>query len=81
MFDTFDKPFKPRGVTTDPKGNILLADLENRCIHLLDQDGKFLRYITCGGSLDKIIDVSCDENGRVWIAEGDTAKIKCIQFQ
>ena len=81
VFDTFDKPFKPMGVTTDPWGNILLADLDNRCIHLLDQDGNFVRYITCGGSLDKIIDVSCDENGRVWVAERDTAKIKCIKYQ
>ena len=81
VFDTFDKPFKPMGVTTDPRGNILLADLDNRCIHLLDQDGDFVRYITCGGSLDKIIDVSCDENGRVWVAERDTAKVKCIKYQ
>nr|XP_022346020.1 LOW QUALITY PROTEIN: uncharacterized protein LOC111138381 [Crassostrea virginica] len=81
VFDTFDKPFKPMGVTTDPRGNILLADLDNRCIHLLDQDGNFVRYITCGGSLDKIIDVSCDENGRVWVAERDTAKVKCIKYQ
>ncbi|XP_078337272.1 uncharacterized protein LOC111133176 [Crassostrea virginica] len=81
VFDTFDKPFKPMGVTTDPRGNIILADLDNRCIHLLDQDGNFVRYITCGGSLDKIIDVSCDENGRVWVAERDTAKVKCIKYQ
>nr|XP_022337011.1 uncharacterized protein LOC111133176 [Crassostrea virginica] len=81
VFDTFDKPFKPMGVTTDPWGNILLADLDNRCIHLLDQDGNFVRYITCGGSLDKIIDVSCDQNGQVWVAERDTAKVKCIKYQ
>ena len=69
------------GITTDPWGNIFIADLENMFIHLLDQDGNFVRYITCGGSLDKIIDVSCDENGRVWVAERDTAKIKCIKYQ
>ena len=69
VFNTFEKPFKPMGVTTDPRGHILVADLENRCIDLLDQDGNFVRYITCGGCLDKIIDVSCGENGRGWVAE------------
>ena len=81
VFDTFDKPFTPRGITTDPWGNILIADLENMFIHLFDQDGNFVRYITCDWSLYKIIDVSCDENGRVWVEERDTAKIKCIKSQ
>ena len=81
VFDTFKKPFTPRGITTDRRGNILIADLDNMFIHLLDQDGNFVRYITCGGSLDKIIDVSCDKNGRVWVAERDTAKVKCIKYQ
>lgn len=80
VFDTFDKPFKPRGVSTDSQGNIFMADLDNRCIHVLDKDGRFVRYITCGGSLDKLCDVSCDENGRLWVAERLTANIKCIEY-
>lgn len=80
VFDTFDKPFKPRGVSTDSRGNIFLADLDNRCIHVLDKDGRFVRYVTCGGSLDKLCDVSCDEKGRLWVAERLTANIKCIEY-
>nr|XP_034337909.1 E3 ubiquitin-protein ligase TRIM71 [Crassostrea gigas] len=83
VFDTFDKPFLPRGVSTDSQGNIFLADLDNRCIHVLDKDGRFVRYITCGGSLDKLCDVSCDENGRLgrlWVAERLTAKVRCIEY-
>ncbi|XP_034337908.2 E3 ubiquitin-protein ligase TRIM71 [Magallana gigas] len=81
VFDTFYKPFQPRGVSTDSLGSIFLADLDNRCIHVLDKDGRFVRYITCGGSLDKLCDVSCDEKGRLWVAERHTAKVKCIEYQ
>eukprot|EP00105_Crassostrea_gigas_P015621 XP_011432675.1 PREDICTED: uncharacterized protein LOC105331969 [Crassostrea gigas] len=80
VFDSFDNPFKPRGVSTDAQGNIFLADLHNRCIHMIDKDGRFVRYITCGGSLDKLCDVSCDENGQLWVAERLTANIKCIEY-
>lgn len=80
VFDTFDMPVKPRGVSTDSQGNIFLVDLDNRCIHVLDKDGRFVRYITCGGSLGKLCDVSCDEKGRIWAAERHTANIKCIEY-
>nr|XP_022335435.1 uncharacterized protein LOC111132076 [Crassostrea virginica] len=78
---TLRKLFTPRGVTTDHRGNILLADFGNRCIHLLDRNVYFVRYITCDGSLDRIIDVSCDDNGGVLVAERDTVKIKYIRYQ
>jgi tripartite motif-containing protein 2/3 len=33
--------FEPFGITTDSHGHILISDLNNECIHILDQDGKF----------------------------------------
>lgn len=80
VFATFDKPFKPRGLATDTNGNILLTDLDNRCIHLIDENGVFIRYITCGGILDKVCDLCIDDQGKIWVAERRTAKVKCIEY-
>lgn len=55
-------------------------DLDNRCIYVLDKDGWFVCYIICGGLLDKLCDVSCDEKGWLWVVERYIVKVKCIEY-
>ncbi|KAJ8316043.1 hypothetical protein KUTeg_006057 [Tegillarca granosa] len=39
------KPFDPWNVVTDKYGNIMIADYNNSAVQVLNQDGKFIKYL------------------------------------
>ena len=69
--------FAPRGIVTDALSQIIVADYNNNCLHILDQNGRFLRCVDkCG--LEKPHGLSVDSEGRLWVG-CESGKVKVIE--
>ncbi|XP_062581661.1 tripartite motif-containing protein 2-like [Saccostrea cucullata] len=74
-----NKPFQPRRIATDSLRQIIIADFSNDCLHILDQNGQFLRCIdNC--ELQSPVGLSVDSVGRLWVGSFNSGEMKVIQY-
>jgi hypothetical protein len=71
--------FDPRSIITDRNGRVLVSDADSNFIHLLDEGGHFLILIG-NGILDKPVGLSLDSEGKLYVVEYHTAKLKVIKY-
>ncbi|XP_056000109.1 tripartite motif-containing protein 3-like [Ostrea edulis] len=74
------KPFSPRQIVTDSMGHIIVADYNNACLHILDQNGQFIKCVDNYGLSDEPSGLSVDSEGRLWVGLCDSREVKVIQY-
>ncbi|XP_052681111.1 uncharacterized protein LOC128161759 [Crassostrea angulata] len=73
------RKFSPRCIVTDSLNQILTTDVNNCCVHILDQNGKFLKCLD-NSDLKVPIGLSIDCKGRLWVGLLERGKIKVLEY-
>ncbi|KAJ8316048.1 hypothetical protein KUTeg_006062 [Tegillarca granosa] len=73
--------FDPWYVVTDKYGNIMIADYNNSVVHVLNQDGKFMKYlITHEHGCNKPVGMAIDTSDRLWLCNTGNEEVVIVKY-
>nr|XP_034326282.1 uncharacterized protein LOC117689400 isoform X2 [Crassostrea gigas] len=75
-----DSQFKPSSVATDSVGHVIVTENPRNKIHMLDRDGRFLRYIIPEGGIKNPRGVFILGDGEMMVGECKTGIAKRIKY-
>jgi hypothetical protein len=75
-----DDTFDVCAVTTDSAGHVIVTDFEGDKIHMLDRDGRFLRYIIPDQGIQRPRGVCIVGDGEMFVGECKTGIAKRIKY-
>ncbi|XP_065944773.1 E3 ubiquitin-protein ligase TRIM71-like [Magallana gigas] len=75
-----DEDFKALSVATDSVGHVIVTDFQGNKIHMLDKDGRFLRYIIPEGGIKDPRGVCILGHGEMMVGECLTGIAKRIRY-
>lgn len=73
------KTFEPRCIVTDAHCHIVVTDMNNDCLHIIDQHGNLMKYLD-GCGLYGPSGLSIDAVGRLWVGLPIKKEIKVIEY-
>ncbi|XP_078661423.1 uncharacterized protein LOC144905571 [Branchiostoma floridae x Branchiostoma belcheri] len=79
------EPWRPRCVTVDGEGNILVTDNNNQCVHVLDREGNFkFKFGSWGSDESHVNDplgICVDGKGNIIVADSGNGCVKMFDSQ
>ncbi|KAK3106189.1 hypothetical protein FSP39_014598 [Pinctada imbricata] len=76
-----DVAFTPVDVCSDSFGQVFVTDYLQGSVHILNEDGVFLRFLHLHGSqLENPCRIDINDNEYVWISENSTGKLKVVRL-
>ncbi|XP_048740732.2 protein lin-41-like [Ostrea edulis] len=74
-----EKAFDPQMIVTDSMSRIIVADDDNHRLHILDQNGQFLKCFE-SPEIKHPGAISVDSSGRLWVSLKAVGEIKVIEY-
>lgn len=70
------------GIACDKLGYILISDYSNSQVHLIDIDGKFVKFVlTDQNSISQPWGLSTDHKGQLWVCNNEGSKVTVYKYR